>query len=168
MCFQQNGENGDMSNVSSTNGENEGDMSDMSSTNGENGLLQDLDSSSDELQPVENESVPVADDQNGNLSIDVDNLANDIRNPDEMFKLLNNDPKWTQNFMPNHVKQLTGSVGHKLGDNFDTSIATPLDYFQLFFNDTVFERVCTNTNNFKDSLQTKDNTYSYLSRKILE
>ena len=146
-----NGENErDMNDVSSTNGENEGDMSDLSSTNGENGLLQDLDSSSDELQPLENETVPAPDDQNGNLSISVDNLANDICTPDEMFEILNNDPEWTQNFMPNHVKQFSGPVGHKLGENFDTSVATPLDYFQLFFDDTVFERLCMNTNKFKD------------------
>ena len=56
-----------------------------------------------------------------------------------MFEILNNDPEWTQNFMPNHVKQFSGPVGHKLGDNFDTSVATPLDYFQLFFDDTVFK-----------------------------
>ena len=135
-----NGENeGDMSDVSSTNGENEGDMSDVSSTNGENGLLQEYDSSSDELHPLENETLPAPDDQNGNLSIDVDYLANDIRTPNEMFEILNNDPKWTQNFIANHVKQFTRPVGHKLGDNFDTLVTTPLDYFQLFFDDTVFE-----------------------------
>ena len=40
---------GNISDVYSTNGQNGRDMSDVSSTNGENGLLQDLDSSSDEL-----------------------------------------------------------------------------------------------------------------------
>ena len=49
-----NGENERYTNdLSSTNGENQGDVSDVSSTNSENGLLQDLDSSSDELQPLE-------------------------------------------------------------------------------------------------------------------
>ena len=98
----------DMSDVFSTNGENEWDMSDVSSTNSENGLLQDFDSSSDELQPLENKTVPPPDDcdnENGNLSINLDNLGNDIRTPAEMFEILNNDLEWTQNFMPNHVKQ---------------------------------------------------------------
>ena len=67
-----------------------------------------------------------------------------------MFEILNNDPEWTQNFMLNHVKQFSGDVGHKLGENFDTSVATLLDYFQLFFDDNVFERLCMNTNKFKD------------------
>ena len=49
-----NGENERYTNdLSSTNGENQGDVSDVSLTNSENGLLQDLDSSSDELQPLE-------------------------------------------------------------------------------------------------------------------
>ena len=146
-----NGENErDMNDLSSTNGENQGDISNLSSTNSENGLLQDLDSSSDEQQPLENETVPAPDDQNGNLSIDLDNLGNDIFTPVEMLEILNNDLEWTQNFMPNHVKQFSGHVGHKLGENFDTSVATPLDYFQLFFDDNVFERLCMNTNKFKD------------------
>ena len=109
--------------LSSTNGENQGDISDVSSTNSKNGLLQDLDSSSDELQPVENETVPPpddGDDENGNLSIDLDNLGNDIRTPVEMFEILNNDPEWTQNFMPNHVKQFSGDVGHKLREKILT------------------------------------------------
>ena len=66
-----------------------------------------------------------------------------------MYDILNKDPEWTQNFSDIHVNQFTGPVRTKLGTEFDTSVATPLNYLQLFFSEHVFQQICDNTNKFK-------------------
>ena len=76
---------------------------------------------------------------NYDLCVDLDNLGNDTRSPDDMYDVLNKDPEWTQDFSDIHVNQFTGPVGSLLGIDFDTSVASPLDYFQLFFL-TMFSR----------------------------
>ena len=130
------------------------DVSDSSSTNDVNDLLNDIDSLSDIIEGEHDQTSEIGDtpsdpDPDSDLCVDLDNLANDTRSPDDMYNILNVDPEWTQDFSDIHVNQFTGPVGPKLGPDFDTSIATPLDYFQLFFSDEVFQRICDNTNKFK-------------------
>ena len=132
----------------------QGDVSDSSSTNDVNNLLEDIDSLSDIIegepdQNSENGDTPPGLDTDDDLCVDLDNLANDTRSPDDMYNILNIDPEWTQDFSDIHVKQFTGPVGPNLGPDFDTSITTPLDYFQLFFSDEVFQQICDNTHKFK-------------------
>ena len=68
------------------------------------------------------------------LPIDVDNLLYDDRTGDEMFKILTCGPEWFDtNYAPIHVRQFIGPIGFNLPEYFDTQIATPIDYFQLFF-----------------------------------
>ena len=130
-----------------------GNISDSSSTNDVTGLVQDLDNNSDiqldDEQYSENEDPPAGPDGDYDLCVDLDNLGNDTRSSDDMYDILNKDPEWTQNFSDIHVNQFTGPVGNKFPQNFDTSTATPLNYFQLFFSDDVFQRICDNTNKFQ-------------------
>ena len=133
----------------------EGTLSDSSSTNDGTGLLQELESLSDFVEGEQYENGENGDDPSGpecddDLCIDLDNLANDTRSPDDMYDILNTDPEWTQNFSDIHVNQFTGPVGNKLGSDFDTSLASPLDYFQLYFSDNVFQPICDNTNKFRE------------------
>ena len=133
----------------------EGTLSNSSSTNDGMGLLQELESLSDVVEGEQYENGENGDDPSGpehdyDLCIDLDNLANDTRSPDDMYDILNNDPEWTQNLSDIHVNQFTGPVGNKLGSDFDTSLASPLDYFQLYLSDNVFQQICNNTNKFKE------------------
>ena len=99
---------------SSQQNDNDDQSSETSSTNEITDLLGDLESSSDEMNiettaedqdfeendendPNRNE-INQDDDYNDSLSIDMDGLANNDRNPDEMFDKINCDPEWTQNF----------------------------------------------------------------------
>ena len=134
--------------------EKEIEESDSSSTNDITGLIEEIDSFSDIADENTEQNSKNGDPTSGaesdtDLCVDVDNLANDTRSPDEMHDILNKDPEWTQDFMDIHVKQFTGPVRTNLSPEFDTSIATPLDYFQLFFPDEVFQTICDNTNKFK-------------------
>ena len=93
----------------------EGTLSDSSSTNDGTGLLQELESLSDFVEGEQYENGENSDDPSGperdnDLCIDLDNLANDTRSPDDMYDILNNDPEWTQNFSDIHVNQFTGHV----------------------------------------------------------
>ena len=132
----------------------EGDVSDTSSTNDTTGLVQDLEEQSvsdfidveENFEDNDNATGPYG---NYDLCVDLDNLGNDTRSPDDMYDVLNKDPEWTQDFSDIHVNQFTGPVGSLLGIDFDTSVASPLDYFQLFFSDNVFQKICDNTNKFK-------------------
>ena len=134
---------------------NNGDVSDSSSTNDVNNLLEDIDSLSDIIegepdQNSENGDTPPGLDPDDDLCVDLDNLANDTRSPDDMYNILNIDPEWTQDFSDIHVKQFTGPVRPNLGPDFDTSVATPLDYFQLFFLMKCFSEyvtILTSSNN---------------------
>ena len=131
----------------------DGFSSDNSSANDINDLLHELDPEQD-ITPPENDQNLSNDEEyqsdNENiLCVDTDNLSQDSRNPDDMHDILNMDPEWTQNFSQIHVNQFTGPVGTNFPDNFDTTTASPLQYFQLFFSNDVFERICKNTNKFK-------------------
>ena len=116
----------------------EGKVSDSSPTNDVTGFLQDLDSFSDMIEGdseanSENGDPAFVPDHDYDICVDLDNLANDTRSPDDMYDILNKDPEWTQDILAIHVKQFTGPVGMNLGPEFDTSIATPLENFQLFW-----------------------------------
>ena len=100
---------------------NSDELSDSSSTNPTDDILEHLDSSSDELDIDRNGTLPAndgnfglntVDDDNDNLdlSIDVDGLSTDDRTSDDMFDVLNRDPEWTQNFTDIHVKQFTKGI----------------------------------------------------------
>ena len=147
---------------------NNGNVSDSSSIedlNG-NGLLNDLELvenlSDEEPEPNSDSEEMVTvivdndddddDDDDGNydLCVDIDNLGNDTRSANEMHDVLNNDPEWIQNYLPIHVQQFNGPLGTQLGPAFDPSVATPLDYFQLFFSDNVFEVICDHTNKYQN------------------
>ena len=130
-----------------------GNLSESSSTNDLNELIQDLDTESKILIPESEQNSEIGDDRNdydNDLCVDIDNLGTDSRSPDEMDDIINKNPEWTQNFSQIYVNQFTGPVGTNLGIEFDTSVATPLDYFQLYFSDQVFQRICDNTNKFKN------------------
>ena len=76
----------------------QGDVSDSSSTNDVNNLLEDIDSLSDIIegepdQNSENGDTPPGLDADDDLCIDLDNLANDTRSPDDMYNILNIDPE---------------------------------------------------------------------------
>ena len=131
----------------------DGFSSDNSSANDINDLLHELDPEQD-ITPCENDqnSSDEGQDQSDNediLCVDTDNLSADSRNPDDMHDILNKDPEWTQNFSQIHVNQFTGPIGTNFPVNFDTPTASSLEYFQLFFSDDVFKRICNNTNKFK-------------------
>lgn len=128
----------------------DGHFSDSSSTNEVQDLLQELDTPADIPQPNPEYTDNSGSDHDNDydLCVDLDNLANDTRSPDEMYDILNKDPEWTQNFSQIHVNQFTGNLGTNFHPEFDTSVATPLDYFQLYFSDHVFEQICSNTNKF--------------------
>ena len=109
------------------------------------------DTSSDSDEIVEEIVDNNEEDDNGNhdLCADLDNLGNDTRSANEMHDVLNSDPEWTQDFLPIHVNQFIGPVGTEMGPEFDPAVATPLDYFQLYFSDNVFELICNNTNKYQ-------------------
>ena len=143
---------------------NVSDSSSIEDLNG-NGLLNDLELvenlSDEEPEPNSDSEEMVTvivdndddddDDDDGNydLCVDIDNLGNDTRSANEMHDVLNNDPEWIQNYLPIHVQQFNGPLGTQLGPAFDPSVATPLDYFQLFFSDNVFEVICDHTNKYQ-------------------
>ena len=70
-------------------------------------MLQNLDSSSDDVDPENSENdqnMQMNDDENGIMSIDVDNFSNDTHTSDEMFKVLNFNAEWIQDLIPVRVK----------------------------------------------------------------
>ena len=67
-----------------------------------------------------------------------------------MFKILTCDPEWFDtNYAPIHVRQFIGPTGFNLPEYFDTQIAKPIDYFQLFFSDEVLQMISDNTNKYQ-------------------
>ena len=80
--------------------------------------------------------------------MDIDNLQNDSRNCDEMFDVLTKDPEWSRMFKPIHVNQFKEPSGPNLPPGFDLC-SSPVDYFQLFFTDTVLSTICDNTNKYQ-------------------
>ena len=51
-----------------------------------------------------------------------------------MFDILNGDPEWTNSeFVDIHVRHFIGPTGFNLPPHFDVEVASPIDYFQMFF-----------------------------------
>ena len=127
----------------------------------DNVSVNDMDSSSDELNPDplhhvqpdpqdSNSDSDLDNDIHDNLAIDLDNLLQDDCSSDEMFDILNGDPEWTDSeFADIHVRHFIGPTGFNLPPYFDVEVASAIDYFQLFFSDDVFQTICDNTNKFQ-------------------
>jgi hypothetical protein len=63
-------------------------------------------------------------------------------------------PDWTTtNFSAETVLPFEKESGPCLPDDFDIHVATPLDYFQLFFTDFLFDKVVEYTNGYSNWLQ---------------
>ena len=58
------------------------------------------------------------------------------------------EAEWTQNFGEINVDNFTEESGPKLPDDSDTTMAQPLDYFELLFEQDMFEQIATNTNHY--------------------
>ena len=84
------------------------------------------------------------DESDENLVVDMDDLQDD-----EMFDVLIKDPEWSRVFKPIHVNQFTGPSRPTLPPDFDLS-SSPVNYFQLFFTDSVISTICENTNKYKE------------------
>ena len=80
------------------------------------------------------------------LCADLDELANDNQNGDEMFDILNKGPEWMETFLPVHVNEFKPPTGPKLPAHFNTDTTSPLEYFQLFFTDEVIVTIVLITN----------------------
>ena len=63
--------------------------------------------------------------------------------PDEI-----GEAEWSQNFGEITLDDFTDESGAKLPDDFDTTAATPLAYFELLFEPEMFELIATNTNRY--------------------
>ena len=55
-------------------------------------------------------------------------------------------PKWTDKFEPIDVPYCTAEQGPKLPSSFDTATAKPIDYFSLFWPDSLFQSILDLTN----------------------
>lgn len=145
----------------------------MSQLSTENGYTSTIDESDNESNSsIENVSDGDIENEDGDLVLsDVDeddNLENDPQHAihddivdtnniygrqeegDVMTELLQKEIDWTQNFKPIFVANFSEPTGPNLPEYFDTSTATPVDYFQLFFTDEVFDRITNNTNLYHD------------------
>ena len=74
------------------------------------------------------------------------------------------EAEWTQNFGEINVDNFTEESGPKLPDDFDTTMAQPLDYFELLFEQDMFEQIATNTNHYaqycdQKRIETNDPNY---------
>ena len=66
-----------------------------------------------------------------------------------MFHILHQDPEQTNNFNPIPVNQFNQPTGPNLPVEFDCTTTTPVDYFNLFLDDSVWERIVENTNKYQ-------------------
>ena len=79
-------------------------------------------------------------------------LISTTHNPgtgDEMFDILHQDPEWTNNFNPIHVNQFNQPTGLNLPPEFDCTTATPVDYFNLYLDDSVWQKIVENINKYQ-------------------
>ena len=60
-------------------------------------------------------------------------------------------PEWkTKNFDPIHVNQFKHLTGFVHPSPLNTETATPIDYFQLYITDSVFQTIVNNTNKYQE------------------
>lgn len=67
---------------------------------------------------------------------------------DEDIDINTYKPEWTNKFESFTVPGCRALYGPNLPADFDRNVATPLDYFQLYFTDALFSEIVTNTNNY--------------------
>ena len=59
-----------------------------------------------------------------------------------------NIPNWTTNFADITTELFTQGSGFSLPENFDVSVTTALDYFNLLFKPEIFSDIKDHTNNY--------------------
>ena len=76
-------------------------------------------------------------------------------------------PNWTTNFTDVTIEPFTQDSGPTLPENFDVSVATALDYFNLLFKPEIFSDIEDHTNNhaiFKEEeIQRNRNNPDYVA-----
>ena len=59
-------------------------------------------------------------------------------------------PEWKiENFNPIHVNQFKNVTGFVCPSPLNPETATPIDYFQMYIRDTVFQTIVNNTNKYQ-------------------
>ena len=99
--------------------------------------------------------------QDGNANDQDDNTVNTAQNL-----------TWTTYFGDVVVDAFEKVTGPNLPPGFDTTTATPLDYFGLLFKPEMFEEIVTHTNNYalfkRDEVRAKRNNPDYIHEKWSE
>lgn len=81
--------------------------------------------------------------------VDTDNLhLNELEAKAQVDFLEKSIPWRKAPFKETFVEEFREEIGPKLPDNWDYCNATPLDYFSLFFNGDVIQKICDNTNHY--------------------
>ena len=77
-----------------------------------------------------------------------------------------NIPNWTTNFYDITFEPFTQESGPCLPENFDVSVATSLDYFNLLFKPEIFSNIKDHTNNYaifkQEEIQRNRNNPDYV------
>lgn len=120
-----------------------------------------IDEAATENEPENNQNVFIQDHigvQNGeNLNEAEDDIgrATDVHNleyqegeADDLYDLINKQPNWSQDFLPIYVRPFTAPSGPNLPEGFNCATDELVDYFRLFWTDTLFETVARNTNSY--------------------
>ena len=86
----------------------------------------------------------------GDLFTDRDGFFDDPRGFLAMERDLFVPPEWkSENFDPIHVNQFKNLTGYVRPSRLNTETATPIDYFQLYLTDSVFQTIVNNTNKYQ-------------------
>ena len=86
----------------------------------------------------------------GDLFTDMDGFFDDPRGFLDMERDLFVPAEWkTENFDPIHVNQFKNLTGFVRPSPLNTETATPIDYFQLYITDSVFQTIVDNTNKYQ-------------------
>ena len=121
------------------------------STSNHDQSLNPLDASDSDNSDQINQRDPDGSLDMDNLAIDMDNLeyqGGEASDP-ALFALLQEEVEWrTENFQLIHVRQFIGSPDVCFPVDFDRDTASPVDFFHLFFTQTVYESIQRNTNLF--------------------
>ena len=86
----------------------------------------------------------------GDLFTDMDGFFDDPRGFLAMERDLFVPAEWkTENFDPIHVNQFKNLTGYVRPSPLNTETATPINYFQLYITDSVFQTIVNNTNKYQ-------------------
>jgi len=121
--------------------------------------IDDSDSTNSDFDCLDTNDVLLGEEHNdqnsfGSSDIDLSTLSNgesdsDIEpssEEDSSLVDIHEQITWTDNFTDINLHLFTKLSGPRLPAYFDTASSGPLQYFQLFFTDTVFDTILTNTN----------------------